>query len=305
MEGHQPVMLQEVVGALQPGPQKRFLDATFGRGGHTAALLDAGATVCAMDQDPEAIAGAEVLQKKWGAERFQIVRKNFRALGLGFEGEFDGILLDLGVSSPQFDRAERGFSFRFEGPLDMRMDPSQRLTADWIVNEYSEKELEMIFKEYGEEREGRRVARAIVKAREAAPLRTTLELAKVVERAIPFRRQTGLHPATRIFQALRIVVNDELNALREALAQVRSILREKGRLAVITFHSLEDRIVKQFIQHASEEELRQPGIPFGNPNPDYFLKKLKDIAPSEEEIKANPRARSARLRLAERVVYGA
>lgn len=299
---HQPVMLQEVVEILQPAEGKLIVDGTFGRGGHAVEFLKRGASVWALDQDTEAVASAISLEKVWG-KKLRIDKTNFRSWARVVTEEVDGIFLDLGVSSPQFDRAQRGFSFQKDGPLDMRMDSEAELTAAIIVNTWDEAELAKIFFEYGEERQSRRIARAIVNERKKSVFESTLQLAKFISKTLGGRRGSKIHPATKVFQALRIAVNDELNALREALDGVKSRLKGGGRFAVLSFHSLEDRIVKEFIARCSKEELRGEGMAFGFKNPDYFLKKLGDWAPSKEEIARNPRARSARLRAAERVAY--
>ncbi len=305
--GHEPVLLAEVLEVLRPAGGKVFLDGTFGCGGHSVALLRHGVRVVALDQDAEAERRAGVVAEAWG-EMFEFHRMNFRELAQGAErfGLVDGVLLDLGVSSPQLDQAGRGFSFLREGPLDMRMDGRGSLTAEVLVNERSEKDLEEILREFGEEREAKRIVRGIVRARETRPIRTTTELAEVVAGAVSARRGHGrTHPATKTFQALRIAVNDELGALDDVLDVMPSLLKVGGRMAVISFHSLEDRRVKRFIARTSEAELRGEGMAFGRPNPDYFFRKLGDWKATDEEIARNGRARSARLRGAERIGHGA
>lgn len=299
-------MAARVVEMLQPGPGKRFLDATFGRGGHTRLLLQSGAGVLALDKDAEAVAEAQQLLSEVGTEKFEMRQIDFRNLAeiVRETGPFDGLLFDLGVSSPQIDEASRGFSFQADGPLDMRMDHRAHVSAAEIVNTWSEEELIRIFREYGEERNARQIASRIIQRRKEQSFTTTLEFAAFVEKTVGGRRGSRTHPATKVFQALRIAVNDELGALDQTLDSIRGALKPGGRLAVISFHSLEDRRVKTFIRNASEAELREPGMAFGRPNPDYFLKKLGDWAPSEEEISENPRARSARLRVAERLKDG-
>lgn len=301
--GHQPVLLEETLELLAPRRQVRLLDATFGRGGHTRALLEAGAQVVALDQDPAAIEAASGLLEEFGNERFEIREMNFRNLTeLADRGErFDGVLFDFGVSSPQLDVAERGFSFQKDGPLDMRMSPRSPLTASDVVNQADEVELTRIFFEYGEERKARRVARAIVEERKHGRIGSTIQLAAMIEKAVGGRRDRKIHPATKCFQALRIVVNDELSAIDEALPAVPALLNEGGRLAAISFHALEDRRVKRFIEQHSREEIRGDHYAFGQPNPDYCLKRLGRWKPGEEELGRNPRARSARLRGAEKV----
>ncbi|MFZ5806450.1 MAG: 16S rRNA (cytosine(1402)-N(4))-methyltransferase RsmH [Verrucomicrobiota bacterium] len=298
---HTPVMLKEVIDVLQPEEGKVFVDGTFGCGGHTVGLLEKGASVIALDQDPDAVRRGKKMEGDWGG-RLKVEHGNFREWER--VGEVDGALLDLGVSSTQLDEGARGFSVRRDGPLDMRMDSSQGVTAADVVNGKSERELEMIFRTYGEERASRRIAKAIAQSRVQAPFESTLQLAALVERmAGGGSRKKGIHPATRVFQALRIFVNDELHALKEALEALRFMLKPGARMAVISFHSLEDRMVKQFIARCSQSEIRAEGMAFGHKNPDYFLKKLGDWASSPEEIAQNPRARSARLRAAERVDY--
>lgn len=300
---HRPVLLEEVLRFLEPQAGRRFLDGTFGRGGHTLALLERGASVLAMDRDPEAVSAALGLRTKWDNGRLEVEHMTFGGLAAVAEreGGFDGILLDLGVSSPQIDSAERGFSFQQDGPLDMRMDPSRGTTAADLVNQLTERELASLIFELSGERMARPIARAIVQQRQLKPLARTGELAALVEKAVGGRRGAKLHPATRTFQALRMRVNDELGELDRALSAVPKALRPGGRLAVISFHELEDRRVKQFIDHHSQPEIRAHGMAFGRPNPDYCLKKFKREDPSEEEIASNPRARSARLRGAEKL----
>ncbi len=281
-----------------------MLDGTFGRGGHTRALLAAGADVWALDQDPAAHASPDacVLASEYGG-KFGLEMKNFDQLAKVAEeqGPFDGILLDLGVSSPQLDHADRGFSFLHDGPLDMRMDPALPQTAADLVNDSDEVALVKILFEFGEEPQARKIVRALIHRREREPFTRTVELAGEVERAVGGRRDRRTHPATKTFQALRIAVNDELGALDRALQAIPSALKSGGRMGVISFHSLEDKRVKSFIEKHSQEELRGPASPFGQPNPEYCLRKIGRWLPSAEETSANPRARSARLRVAERI----
>ena len=285
---------------LQPAPGRTVIDATFGRGGHTRALLGRGARVIALDVDPDAQAEAEKLSHGEGADRFRFVRKNFGRLAEVAQktGPVDGLLLDLGLSSPQLDRAERGFSFQQSGPLDMRMDPAQGESAADLVNRLPEPELRQLLREGGEDRDPGRIARAIVRAR---PLRTTNDLAQAVIRATKPPRPGAKHPATRTFLAIRRAVNREGEMLDQALAAVPHVLKPGGRLAVLTYQSLEDRVVKNWIRDHAEEERRQPGMAFGQPNPERWVKSLGEVVPSEAEIESNPRARSARLRGAERI----
>jgi 16S rRNA (cytosine1402-N4)-methyltransferase len=301
---HLPVLLQEVVDLLQPAPGKLVFDGTLGGGGHSEALLQHGARVVAMDQDEEALAHASARLKGY-ADQFCALRGNFRHFPqiveeAGISG-FDGMLVDIGVSSHQLDDGARGFSFNKEAPLDMRMDTDADQTAADLVNTAAEEELVRILFEYGEEPQARRIARAIVKARASRLITTTTQLAEIVAAASPKRGKR--HPATLTFQALRIAVNDELAALRDFLAAAPRWLKPGGRLAVITFHSLEDRIVKQTLAHLSAPELDRPEWPAPRPNPDCVLKLItrKPVEASEHEIDLNPRARSARLRVAERL----
>jgi len=277
-----------------------MIDATFGRGGHTRAFLGRGARVVALDVDPDAQAEAEKLSREEGADRFRFVRKNFGRLAevARETGPVDGLLLDLGLSSPQLDRAERGFSFQQTGPLDMRMDPAQGESAADLVNRLPEPELRQLLREGGEDRDPGRIARSIVRAR---PLRTTADLAQAVIRATKPPRPGAKHPATRTFLAIRRAVNREGEMLDQALAAVPHLLKPGGRLAVLTYQSLEDRVVKNWIRDHAEEERRQPGMAFGQPNPERWVKSLGEVVPSEAEIESNPRARSARLRGAERI----
>ena len=306
MEGqHKPVLLEESLDALEAVGGKRFLDGTFGGGGHTRALLQLGAEVVAFERDPAARGRAEERLGDY-LDLFTLVHANFadalEALGPEAIGSFDGILLDLGISSIQLDDAERGFSFQTEGPLDMRMDTSRGATAADLVNSLEARELARLFREYGEEPQANRVANAIVRARAQVPINTTERLAEVVATVIP--RTGKKHPATRVFQGLRIAVNDELESLRRALPMLTKLLKPGGRLAIISFHSLEDRIVKHFLQETSREWLDRPEWPAPRPNPafGYRLISRKPVLPTEEEIHLNPRSRSAKLRVAERVL---
>lgn len=304
---HRPVLVSEVLAALAVRPDGCYVDATFGRGGHAAAILEKlGPTgsLLALDRDP---AAAEWARAEFCNEpRFQFVQSRFSELASIVTerrlcGRVDGVLLDLGVSSPQLDDPERGFSFSRNGALDMRMDPTSGSSAtDWL-NRIGEMELERILAEFGEERFHRRIARAIVAARRRAPITTTARLAEIVSLAIP-TRQPGKHPATRVFQAVRIAVNDELNELRAVLPQTTQILAPGGRLAVIAFHSLEDRMVKRFMRERARGQelpldLPVVGIPKG-----ISLRLIgRPSRPADPEVMANPRARSAVLRVAERL----
>ena len=300
---HRPVLAQETVELLALRPGSLVVDATCGGGGHTEAILKAGADVLALDQDPEAIEHTRDQVAHLGS-RVTLRQANFRdtdkvldELGIARIG---GALLDLGVSSRQLENADRGFSIMRNGPLDMRMNPSAPRTAADIINCYSEEELTRLFREYGEEPAARRIASLIVKSRKTAPFRETLALARAIEKVIG--RHGRLHPATRVFQALRMEVNDELGALEEGLRVLTSRLESGARIAVISFHSLEDRIVKNFFRDHSREWLDQPEWPEPRRNPEYDLNLVttKPIEPGEEEQRANPRARSAKLRVAEK-----
>lgn len=303
---HTPVLLAEAVEALRVRPEGVYVDCTFGRGGHARAILarlgPAGRLVV-MDRDPEAIA---VARRLLGEDaRVEILQGDFAALGarlaaLGLTGRVDGLLLDLGVSSPQLETAGRGFSFMREGPLDMRMDPhSGAPAATWLAGA-EEAELARVFAEFGEEPEARRVARALVQARREAPIETTSALAELVSRA-KRRRERGLHPATRVFQAIRIHVNRELEALAAVLEAALAALAPAGRLVVVSFHSLEDRLVKRFFR-AQAETLRYetPRSPFPVECVPGLRLVGRAVRPGEDEVAANPRARSAVMRVAER-----
>ncbi|MFC4991106.1 16S rRNA (cytosine(1402)-N(4))-methyltransferase RsmH [Rubritalea tangerina] len=290
---------------MQAGPGKVLVDGTLGGGGHTGLMLERGADVYSIDRDPEAHAYAGQRLKQYD-DRFHPLVGNFAdALSLleaeGVE-KVDGILVDLGVSSRQFDCDERGFSFQKEGPLDMRMGPSSPMTAAEIVNQWPEQELARIFWEYGEERASRKIAKHLCQQREIEPYRTTTQLAASIEKLIP-RHGKKIHPATKVFQALRIEVNDELGALKKLLASAAELLAPGGRLCVISFHSLEDRMVKRFLKHASQEEIDRPEWPEPRPNPDHTFKTIsrKPIKATAEEVQRNPRSRSAILRVGERL----
>ena len=301
---HAPVLLAEVVALLEPAAGKLFFDGTLGGGGHSEALLQHGARVVAMDQDQNALKHATERLKPYAAQ-FCALRGNFRNFPqiveeTGVSG-FDGMLVDIGVSSHQLDDAARGFSFMRDGPLDLRMDTESSRTAADLVNTEDEAELMRILFDYGEEPNARRIARAIIKARAAGPIRTTFQLADIVSAAAPKRSKR--HPATLVFQALRIAVNDELAALRDFLAAAPRWLKPGGRLAVISFHSLEDRIVKQTLQHLAAPFIDRPEWPEARKNPDCVLKLItrKPVQATPQEIELNPRARSAVLRVAERL----
>lgn len=302
---HTPVLYQRVLSALNPCAGARYIDGTLGLGGHAHGILEASAPdgqLLGIDVDPIALSQAKKRLTPFG-DRVHILQGSYAKMAdhsasLGWD-QVDGVLLDLGFSSLQVDDPERGFSFRKEGPLDMRFDPSQSTTAAELINQLSERELAEIIASYGEEPRARRVARAIVRNR---PLQTTLELAEVVANAAGMTRK-GIHPATRTFQALRIAVNDEMATLESGLAQAVDLLTLKGRIAVISFHSLEDRIVKRYFRQESRDCVCPPEQPVCTCEHRARVKILtrRPIRPSEAEIDANPRARSARLRIAERL----
>ncbi len=301
---HEPVLLREIIDFLGAGGSKRLLDVTLGGGGHSEAMLMAGARVIAIDQDPVAIAHATSRLRCY-AQRFCALRGNFRDFPevlseIGVE-KFDGILADLGISSRQLDDPAKGFSFMHEGPLDLRMNPDAATSAADLVNTLSVEELQRILIEYGEEPQARKIAREIVKRRSVKAIMTTMELAQTVESVSP--RRGHRHPATLTFQALRIAVNDELGALVDLLEAAPKWLKPGGKLAIMSFHSLEDRIVKRAFQRYAVAELDRPEWPAPRPNPEYCLKILtrKPVEPTAEEVERNPRSRSARLRVAERL----
>jgi 16S rRNA (cytosine1402-N4)-methyltransferase len=301
--GHIPVLYQSVLEYLSVKPGGCYLDGTVGAGGHAAAILEASAPhgrLLAMDRDPAALSFAGRRLSRFG-DRVILLHASYaemteQAPRLGF-APLDGILLDLGLSSRQLDDPARGFAFRYDGPLDMRFDPNDEQTAGVLVNELPVDQLADILYRYGEERDSRRIARLIVAAR---PLHTTGQLASVVSSAV--RRRTGIDPATRVFQALRIAVNRELEALSEGLPQAVRLLRPGGRLVIIAFHSLEDRIVKRFFRRESRECLCPPEQPVCTCQHQATLNILthKPIRPSGDEVERNPRCRSARMRAAER-----
>jgi 16S rRNA (cytosine1402-N4)-methyltransferase len=295
---HTPVLLKEILEWLDPQPGKTFLDGTAGGGGHTRAFAERGAHVIAVDQDPEAL--AECARSCAGLP-VTLWRGNFADLKLATTVPLDGILLDLGVSSHQLDTPERGFAIRFHGPLDMRMgnDDSDRETAAELLNRLPESEIARILFEYGEESRSRRIAAEIVKAR---PLKTTEDLVDCVRRAMPFRTRPGeIHPATKTFQGIRIAVNEELGVLEQALPDAVACLKPGGRLAVISYHSLEDRLVKTtFNELAGKRE--NSDLPHPGPEPPVVLEILtkKPITPGDDELRQNPRSRSAKLRVGQK-----
>lgn len=297
---HVPVLLAEVMDALRPGPGQTLIDGTFGAGGYSRAFLAAGATVIAFDRDPSAQVFAGALAAEPG---FRFVLAPFAAMESALDGDqVDGVALDLGLSSMQLDQAERGFSLMRDGPLDMRMS-GEGITAADLVNHETPEALARIFFIYGEERQSRRIARFLERRRAEAPFTRTLDLAETVERALGGRRGAKIHPATRVFQALRIAVNQELIELEGGLAAAERTLKAGGRLAVVTFHSLEDRIVKSFLYprcgRVSETSRHAPPRVKG-PAPSFELLFNGVRAPGAAEVAANPRARSAKLRCAVR-----
>jgi len=301
---HLPVLMQEVLDMLQPAPGKLIFDGTLGGGGHSEAILQKGARVVAMDQDDEALHYAGERLKPY-VDRFCALKGNFRDFPsvlaeAGITG-LDGMLIDIGVSSHHLDAAERGFSFAKDGPLDMRMDTSKPLTAAYIVNTYAQEDIERILFESAEEPQARRIARAIVQDRATKPFTTTLQLAEMIARVCP--KYSKKHPATLTFQALRCEVNQEYAALREFLSEAPKWLKPGGRLVVISFHSIEDRIVKQSYAHQSAPFIDRPEWPEARKNLECTLRLLtkKPLEATELELSQNPRARSARLRAAERL----
>mgnify|MGYP001816975443 FL=1 len=303
---HRPVLLEEAVEALNIRPDGKYLDGTFGRGGHSRAILarlSKQGCLLSLDRDPEAVAaGKEELGED---PRFSIVQGDFAEMERfvrewGVEEGLDGILLDIGVSSPQLDNPDRGFSFMGDGPLDMRMNPLQGVSANEWLAEASERELARVFREFGEERQARRIARSIVLTRQKQRLETTGQLARLIEETIG-RREKNKHPATRCFQAIRIFINDEMAQLARGLEEAINLLRPGGRLVVISFHSLEDRLVKRTIREAARPGQVRRNIP-QHPDHKPLLKLIgRAIKASETELSVNPRARSAVMRIAERL----
>lgn len=305
---HEPVMVQEVLKFLQPKPGKIIVDGTLGLGGHSkeiAKKLGQGKLI-AIDQDENSLRMAQENFNGTG-DKVVFVKENFRNLGKVLRGleyeKVDGILFDLGISSWQLGHKDRGFSFQQEGPLDMRMNQEEKLTAGEIVNTYPPEEIAKILKEYGEERNAGRIARAIAREREKAPLFSTTQLAGIVDKAVGGRRGSPIHPATRTFQAIRIAVNMELSSLSLALAQAVDHLRPGGRLVVISFHSLEDRIVKETFQRFALKCVCPPDFPKCVCGKQAMLKIItkKPVSPTVREVARNPRARSAKLRVAEKI----
>jgi 16S rRNA (cytosine1402-N4)-methyltransferase len=303
---HAPVLREEAVAALNVRADGIYVDATFGRGGHARAILEqlgADGQLLALDRDPQAVASAK--QQFANEARLTMVHGPFSMLGRavderGWHGRVNGILFDLGVSSPQLDEPARGFSFRTEGPLDMRMDTTRgESAADWL-NRAEEQEIADVLYQLGEERYARRIARAILRSREQTPISTTKQLAEIVAGAVPTRERSK-DPATRSFQAIRLYINRELDELREALPQALEALAPRGRLVVISFHSLEDRIVKQFMRTQEKGRELPPDLPVRHVEIQSRLKTIgKPVRASDDEVQRNPRARSAVLRVAEK-----
>jgi 16S rRNA (cytosine1402-N4)-methyltransferase len=304
---HTPVLLDEVLAGLRIEPEGHYLDATFGRGGHTAAILDRlgpAGHVLAIDRDPDAVAAGR--ERFAGEPRLTLVRGSFAQLvtllrAAGVQGGLQGVLLDLGVSSPQLDEARRGFSFMQDGPLDMRMDyESGSSAAHWLARA-GEREIAEVVSRLGEERFAKRIARAIVAARRESPIVTTRQLADIVSAAVP-TREPGKHPATRTFQAIRLHVNRELEEIEAALPQAVDVLAPGARLCVISFHSLEDRLVKRYLRRETQGDPVYAGLPNV---PAHARPRLKlvggAVMPADAETSRNPRARSAVLRIAERL----
>jgi 16S rRNA (cytosine1402-N4)-methyltransferase len=306
---HLPVLFAETIGFLDPQPNQTFIDTTIGLAGHAARILELTAPsgcLLGIDADGTAIDSARVRLEPF-AGRVDLVNSYFDDLSTvaaesGFQ-DVDGIVFDLGVSSPQLDQAERGFSFSRSGPLDMRMGRGARTTAAELLASASGDQLTRIFRDFGEERYAARISRRIVAERRIVPLTTTDQLAELVARTVPRQATSRIHPATRVFQALRIAVNDELGRLEAALPQATSLLRKGGRVAVISFHSLEDRIVKRFFQAEARGCVCPPDAPvcFCGRSPSLKILTRRPIRPSEAEIVSNPRSRSARLRVAEAI----
>lgn len=305
---HLSVLLNEVVRSFDGTTLHTFVDATLGAGGHAEALLEAHPEIVryiGIDQDPVARGIAEKRLAKW-RNKLTIIPANFSNLSDHLDTlslkKVDGILFDLGVSSMQFDTPEKGFSFMYEGPLDMRMDPTASLTAAIIINTWPEQELAKIIRDYGEEKKWRIAARLIAQQRDIRPFTTTTELADFIKKNL-HGTKPGVHPATLIFQALRISVNEELRVIEKALPEAISCLAPAGRLAVISFHSLEDRIVKNIMRFAASDKQDTSGIGGGlflDKDPEVDILTRKAVIPSEEEIKNNPRSRSAKLRVVQK-----
>ncbi len=307
---HFPVMLPEVLSVLSPKDGEVYVDGTFGAGGYTRAFLEtANCTVIAIDRDPAAISRADALKAEFGDRLIFVSGKFGDALELvnaaGFT-QVDGFVLDVGVSSMQFDEAQRGFSFRFDAPLDMRMDTSSGETAADLVNTLEEEDLANLIYKYGDERKSRYIAKRIVEERAVEPIATTLRLADMIRDVVFKSPKDKIDPATRTFQALRIAVNDELGELERGLVAAEQLLKEGGRLVVVSFHSLEEGIVKSFLyERAGKTPNVSKYIPLGpqGADPSFLLSPKKPVDPSDTEISQNPRSRSARLRAALRTAF--
>jgi 16S rRNA (cytosine1402-N4)-methyltransferase len=304
---HDSVLLDEAVEALVINPDGIYIDCTFGRGGHSRAVLSVlsgNGRLLAFDKDPQAINEGKSLEQE--DARFEIIHESFSLLEQKVSekqlmGEIDGVLMDLGVSSPQLDQAERGFSFMQDGPLDMRMDTTRGMTAEQWVAETKEEDMVSAFKTYGEERYAKRIARAIIEKRQKASINRTLQLAEIIKEAHP-RWEKHKHPATRCFQAIRIAVNSELDDLQKTLEQSLECLKVGGRIVAISFHSLEDRMVKRFIQKQEKGQDFPPGLPVTEDMINRRMKKVgKFTKAGDEELERNNRARSAVMRVAEKI----
>ena len=307
-DAHISVLLDETISSLNLKSSGVYVDATLGYGGHSSEILKKvkRGYLFALDQDSEAIRHSTDRLSAIGTN-FTIVKSNFKDLKKvindeGYE-KVDGILFDLGVSSPELDEDYRGFSFHKDAPLDMRMDTSKNFSAYNVVNEYSYEELRNIFYRYGEDNFAPGIAKKIVEARETKPIETTMELVEIIKSAVPLKLRLKKHPARQIFQAIRIEVNDELNVLEKALRDATDLLAIGGRVVVITFHSLEDRIVKRYFKELTEVNEKVKGLPNVDPDllPDFKLVNRKPIIPTDEEIERNPRSRSAKMRVIERI----
>ena len=307
VDEHQPVLLDEVIEALNIHADGFYIDGTFGRGGHSKAILQSlgdNGRLLAFDKDPEAIAFAS--NELNNDPRFTLIQGSFTMLRTQVEkhnmsGKVAGVLLDFGVSSPQLDNPQRGFSFRFDAPLDMRMDTTQGVPVSGWLNKAEEKEIADVIYQYGEERASRRIARAIVSYREKQAINTTSQLAEIIKSLLSSKKQ-DIHPATKTFQALRIFINNELQEIEDVLPQAVDVLAEQGRLVAISFHSLEDRIVKRFIRDESRPKDLPREIPIMPDASGLRLKPIgKKLRATEQEIKQNPRARSAVARVAEKL----
>ncbi|MCI8569002.1 MAG: 16S rRNA (cytosine(1402)-N(4))-methyltransferase RsmH [Bacilli bacterium] len=308
MEKHISVLLNESISSLNLDEDSIIVDATLGYGGHSSNILDRinKGYLFAFDQDSEAIRHSTSRLNAIGTN-FTIIKSNFVYMKRELEKlgvkEVDGILFDLGVSSPQLDETERGFSFHHDAKLDMRMDREQKLSAYEVINEYSKEDLARIFYKYGEDKFANNIAKKIVEARKSKPIETTLELVEIIKTAVPMKFRKDKHPARQIFQAIRIEVNHELDVIEPALEQALSLIKVGKRVAVITFHSLEDRIVKNYFKEKCKVDEKVKGMP-NIPDeylPDFKLVVSKAIIPSDEEIKINPRARSSKLRVIEKI----